>query len=70
MVLNSPERKLNRGNTRINFETLFFLIDINDLPNLPSSGKKNLLYGDNTIIIVTIPNIVNVETKIGNIFGI
>jgi hypothetical protein len=32
--------------------------------------KKSLLYGDNTIIIVTIPNIVNVETKIGNIFGI
>ena len=67
MVLNSPERKLNRGTTMINFVTHFFLIYINDLPNLPSIGRKILLYGDNTIIIVTSPSIVNVETKIDNI---
>ena len=40
-----------------------------NLPNLTSTGTKILLYADDTSIIVTSPNLVNFETKIGNIFG-
>jgi len=32
---------------------ILFLIYINDLPNLASTGTKILLYGDNTSVIVT-----------------
>jgi len=39
------------------------------LPNLASIGTKILLYVDDTSIIVTSPNVENVETKIDNIFG-
>jgi len=42
---------------------IFFLIYINDLPNLASIGTKILLYADDTNIIVTSPNF---ETKIDN----
>jgi len=48
---------------------IFFLIYINDLPNLASIGTKILLYADDTSIIVTSPNLENFETKIDNIFG-
>jgi len=48
---------------------IFFLIYINDLPNLASIGTKILLYVDDTSIIVTSPNLENFETKIDNIFG-
>jgi len=45
----------------------FFLIYINDLPNLASIGNKFLLYADNTSIIVTSTNLENFETKIDKI---
>ena len=48
---------------------LLFLIYINDLPNLASTGTKVLLYADDTSIIVTSSNLENFETKIDNIFG-
>jgi len=48
---------------------ILFLIYINDLPNLTSTGTKILLYADDTSIIVTSPNLENFETKIYNIFG-
>jgi len=48
---------------------IFFLIYINDLPNLAPTGTKILLYMDNTSIIVTSPNLENFETKIDKIFG-
>jgi len=48
---------------------ILFLIYINDLPNLTSTGTKILLCADDTSIIVTSPNLENFETKIGNIFG-
>jgi len=44
------------GTTGINFGTHFFLIYINDLPNLAPIGTKILLYADDTSIIVTGPN--------------
>ena len=47
----------------------FFLIYINDLPNLASIGSKILLYADDTSIIVTGPNLENFETKIDKVFG-
>jgi len=47
----------------------FFLIYINDLPNLASIGTKILLYVDDTSILVTSPNLENFETKIDKIFG-
>jgi len=46
----------------------FFLIYINDLPNLASIGTKILLYVDDTSIIATSPNLENFETKIDKIF--
>jgi len=46
---------------------LLFLIYINDLPNLASTGTKILLYADDTSIIVTSSNLENFETKIDNI---
>jgi len=46
-----------------------FLIYINDLPNLASTGTKILLYADDTSVIVTSSNLENFETKIDNIFG-
>ena len=49
--------------------TILFLIYINDLPNLTSTGNKILLYVDDTSIIVTSPNLENFEIKIDNIFG-
>ena len=49
--------------------SIFFLIYINDLPNLASIGTKILLYADDTSIIVTSPNLGNFETKIDKIFG-
>ena len=48
---------------------LLFLIYINDLPNLASTGTKILLYADDTSIIVTSSNLENFETKIDNIQG-
>ena len=48
---------------------LVFLIYINDLPNLASTGTKILLYADDTSIIVISSNLENFETKIDNIFG-
>jgi len=48
---------------------LLFLIYINDLPNLASTGTKILLYADDTSIIITSSNLENFETKIDNIFG-
>ena len=48
---------------------IFFLIYMNDLPNLASIGTKILLYADSTSIIVTSPNLENFETKIDKIFG-
>jgi len=48
---------------------ILFLIYINDLPKLASTGTKILLYADDTIIIVISPNLENFETKIDNIFG-
>jgi len=48
---------------------IIFLIYINDLPNLASTGTKILLYADDTSIIVTSPNLENFETTICNIFG-
>jgi len=49
--------------------TVNFLIYINDLPNLASTGTKTLLYADNTSIIVTSSNWENFETKIDKMFG-
>jgi len=48
---------------------VLFLIYINDLPNLASTGTKTLLYADDASIIVTRSNLENFETKIDNIFG-
>ena len=48
---------------------IFFLIYINDLPNLASIGTKILLSADDTSIIVTSLNMENFETKIDKIFG-
>jgi len=48
---------------------IFFLIYINDLPNLASVGNKIFLYADDTSIIVTNPNLVNFETQIDKTFG-
>ena len=48
---------------------IFFLIYINDLPNLASIGTKTLLYADDISIIVTSPNLEKFETKIDKIFG-
>ena len=48
---------------------ILFLIYINDLPNLTSTGTKILVYVDDTSMIVTSPNLENFETKIENIFG-
>jgi len=48
---------------------LLFLIYINDLPNLASTGTKILLYADDTSIIITSSNLETSETKIDNIFG-
>jgi len=48
---------------------IFFLIYINDLPNLASIGTQILLYADDTCIIVTSPNLEKFETKIDNICG-
>jgi len=48
---------------------VFFLIYINDLPNLVSTGTKIPLYADDTSIIVTSSNLENFETKIANTFG-
>jgi len=48
---------------------LLFLIYINVLPNLVSTGTKILLYADDTSTIVTSSNLENFETKIDNIFG-
>jgi len=48
---------------------ILFLIYINDLPNLTSTGTKIPLYVDDTSIIVTSPNLDNFETKIDNIWG-
>jgi len=49
---------------------IFFLICINDLPNLASIGTKILLYEDDTSVIVTSPNLENFGTKTDNVFGI
>ena len=57
------------GTTGINFGSHFFLIYINDLPNLAYIGTKILLYVDDTSTIVTSPNLENFETKIDQIFG-
>jgi len=48
---------------------ILFLIYINDLPNLASTGTKILLYVDDTSIIVTSSNLENCEAKIDNISG-
>jgi hypothetical protein len=48
---------------------ILFLIYINDLPNVTSTGTKTLWYAHDTSIIVTSPNLENLETKINNIFG-
>jgi len=48
---------------------IFFLIYINDLPYLASTGTEILLYADNTSIIVNSPNLEKFETKIDEIFG-
>jgi len=56
--------------TGINFGThFFFLIYINDLPNLASIETKFLLYANDTSKIVTSPNMENFETKIDKLFG-
>jgi len=47
---------------------ILFLIYINDMPNLTSTGTKIISYADDTSIIVTSPNLEKFETKIGNIF--
>ena len=57
------------GTTGIKFGTQFFLICINDLPNLASIGTKIRLSSDDTSIIVTCINMENFETKIDKIFG-
>jgi len=48
---------------------ILFLIYINDLPNLASTGTKILLYVDDTSIIVIIPNLENFGAKIDDVFG-
>jgi hypothetical protein len=47
---------------------IFFLIYINDLPNLASIRTKILFYADDTSIIVSSSNMENFETKIDKIF--
>jgi len=47
---------------------IFFLIYIDDLPNLASIGTKIFLYADDTSIIVTSPKLENFETQIDKIF--
>ena len=47
----------------------FFLIYVNDLPKLATTGTKILLNADNTSIIVTTSNLENFETQIDEIFG-
>ena len=67
--IESTWEKKTGGTTRINFGTHFFLLYINDLPNLASIGTKILLYVDDTSIIFTSPNLGNFETKRDKIFG-
>ena len=47
---------------------IFFLIYINDLPQIATRGTKILLYADDTSIIVSSPNLENFETQIDKIF--
>jgi hypothetical protein len=49
--------------------SIFFLIYINDLPNLATIGTKILLYADETSIIVTSPNLENFKTQIDKNLG-
>ena len=53
-----------------NLGPLLYLIYINDLPNLASTGTKILLYADDTSIIVTSSNLENIETKLKTYLGI
>ena len=43
--------------------TIFFLNYINDLLKLATIGTQNLLYANDTSIIVTSPNLENFETQ-------
>jgi hypothetical protein len=47
---------------------IFFLIYINELPELAPIGTKILLYADGTSIIVTSPNLENNEKEINKLF--
>jgi len=70
MVLNPPGEKIKQGYHRDQFwDPFFFLICINDFPNLASIRTNILLYADDTSIIVTSPNLENFETKVDKIFG-
>jgi hypothetical protein len=69
-VIESTWEKIKQGVTQVSIlGSIFFLIYINDLPNLASIGTKILLYVDDTSIIVTSQNLENFETKIDKIFG-
>jgi hypothetical protein len=48
---------------------ILFLIYVNDLPRLATIGTKFLLHADDTSIIVTSPNLENLETQKEKIFG-
>jgi hypothetical protein len=69
MVLNKRGENKTGCNIGINFGTHFFLIFLNDLPNIASIGTKSLLYADDTSIIVTSPNLISFETKIYKLFA-
>ena len=56
------------GTTGINSGTHFFLIYINDLPQIATRETKIFLYADDTSIIVSSPNLENFETQIDKIF--
>jgi len=68
--IESTWEKIRQGVTQGSIlGSLLFLIYINDLPNLASTGTKIILYADNISVLVTRSNLENFETKIDNIFG-
>ena len=68
--IESTWEKIRQGVTQGSIlGSLLFLIYINDLPNLASTGTKIILYVDNISVLVTRSNLENFETKIYNIFG-
>jgi hypothetical protein len=60
MVLHPPAKKIKQGTQQGSIlGPIFFLIYINDLPNLAPIVTKIFLYADDTSIMVTSPSLEN-----------